>query len=168
MTGLQQGHWNWTHKEETWEQTAVCRALDKEEKEWEAIQRLLKQLPERKHPYLRSCKNSGHSLPEWSPPNCMFGVLLSVVDSCLVSFLLNVIFVRMQYRKNADAVLETSVIPEGLPGAGEGTAASGARTVYQLDLSSIHLIVVACDAGMGSSQIRRIITGACFSKRISA
>lgn len=46
-----------------------------------------------------------------SPPNCMFGVLLSVVDSCLVSFLLNTIFVRMQYRKNVDAALDTSVIP---------------------------------------------------------
>ena len=99
-----------------------------------------------------------------SPPNCMFGVLLSVVDSCLVSFLLNTIFVRMQYRKNVDAALDTSVIPEGLPGAGEGTAASGARTVDQLDLSNIHLIVVACDAGMGSSAM----SAAALKKKVKA
>lgn len=99
-----------------------------------------------------------------SPPNCMFGVLLSVADSCLVSFLLNSIFVRMQYRKNTDAELDTSVLPEGIPGAGEAAAEVGAKTVDQLDLRDIKLIVVACDAGMGSSAM----SAAALKKKIRA
>ena len=99
-----------------------------------------------------------------SPPNCMFGVLLSVVDSCLVSFLLNSIFVRMQYRKNADVTMDASVLPEGIPGAGEETTGAGAKTVDQLDLHDIKLIVVACDAGMGSSAM----SAAALKKKIKA
>ena len=98
-----------------------------------------------------------------SPPDCMLGVLLAVADSCLVSFLLNSIFVRMQYRKNAETAADTS-LPENITGAGDGTAAAGALTVDQLDLSNISLIVVACDAGMGSSAM----SAAALKKKVRA
>lgn len=90
-----------------------------------------------------------------SPPDGMVGVLLAVALSCIVSFLLNSIFVKMQYRKNEKVTMGESVIPtEAIGGASTATGisiASGARTVDELDLSNIQLIVVACDAGMGSS-----------------
>lgn len=102
-----------------------------------------------------------------SPPNCMFGVLLAVADSCLVSFILNSVFVKMQFRKNVDVTMNAAVLPEGVGGAEADTSeftASGARTVDQLDLSDIHLIVVACDAGMGSSAM----SAAALKKKIRA
>ena len=47
-----------------------------------------------------------------SPKNCMFGVLLSVVLSCVVSFLLNSIFVKRMVAKGGDTSLGESVIPK--------------------------------------------------------
>lgn len=103
-----------------------------------------------------------------SPPDGMVGVLLAVALSCIVSFLLNSIFVKMQYRKNGEVTMGESVIPtEAIGGASTATGisiASGARTVDELDLSNIQLIVVACDAGMGSSAM----SAAALKKKVKA
>ena len=98
-----------------------------------------------------------------SPPNCMVGVLLSVVDSCVVSLLLNSIFVRMQYSKKVtDTELLTADTENGIVPV--STDASGVRTVDKLDLRNIKLIVVACDAGMGSSAM----SAAALKKKVKA
>lgn len=105
-----------------------------------------------------------------SPPEGMIGVLLSVALSCIVSFLLNAIFVKMQYRKNGDKAVQTAAV-QGIPGiqensseASEASSASGALTVEELDLSNINFIVVACDAGMGSSAM----SAAALKKKVKA
>lgn len=94
-----------------------------------------------------------------SPPEGMLGVLLAVADSCLVSFLINAIFVKMQYKKNGKAAMvETVVAPElasSMPTTTKEEA--GALTVDELDLRNINLIVVACDAGMGTSAMGAIV-----------
>ena len=98
-----------------------------------------------------------------SPPNCMVGVLLSVVDSCVVSLLLNSIFVRIQYSKKVtDTELLTADTENGIVPV--STDASGVRTVDKLDLRNIKLIVVACDAGMGSSAM----SAAALKKKVKA
>lgn len=103
-----------------------------------------------------------------SPPDGMVGVLLAVALSCIVSFLLNSIFVKMQYRKNEEVTMGQPVIPtEAMGGASNaaGTAVTtGALTVDELDLSNINLIVVACDAGMGSSAM----SAAALKKKVKA
>lgn len=103
-----------------------------------------------------------------SPPDGMFGVLLAVAASCGVSLLLNAIFVRMQYRKNEEVTLSETVIPAEAMGSSVSTtdtsAVSGALTVDELDLSNINLIVVACDAGMGSSAM----SAAALKKKVKA
>lgn len=103
-----------------------------------------------------------------SPPDGMVGVLLAVALSCVVSFLLNSIFVKMQYRKNEEVTMGQPVIPtEAMGGASNvaGTAVTtGALTVDELDLSNINLIVVACDAGMGSSAM----SAAALKKKVKA
>lgn len=103
-----------------------------------------------------------------SPPDGMVGVLLAVALSCVVSFLLNSIFVKIQYRKNEEVTMGEAVIPaEAMGGASNATGisvTSGARTVDELDLSNINLIVVACDAGMGSSAM----SAAALKKKVKA
>lgn len=103
-----------------------------------------------------------------SPPDGMVGVLLAVAISCIVSFLLNAIFVKMQYRKNEEITMGEPVIPtEAISGASNAaglSVTSGALTVDELDLSNINLIVVACDAGMGSSAM----SAAALKKKVKA
>ena len=103
-----------------------------------------------------------------SPPDGMVGVLLAVALSCIVSFLLNSIFVKMQYRKNEEVTMGQPVIPtEAIGGASNAAGAAvttGALTVDELDLSNINLIVVACDAGMGSSAM----SAAALKKKVKA
>lgn len=103
-----------------------------------------------------------------SPPDGMVGVLLAVAASCAVSFVLNGIFVKMQYRKNETAAISDSIVPAETMGESVSTAGitvtAGARTVEELDLSDINLIVVACDAGMGSSAM----SAAALKKKVKA
>lgn len=103
-----------------------------------------------------------------SPPDGMVGVLLAVALSCIVSFLLNSIFVKMQYRKNEEVTMGQPVIPtEAIGGASNAAGVAvttGALTVDELDLSNINLIVVACDAGMGSSAM----SAAALKKKVKA
>ena len=92
-----------------------------------------------------------------SPKNCMFGVLLSVVLSCVVSFLLNTIFVKRMVAKGGDTSLGESVVPKEAMGSSASSNESTAITndsslgVAGVDIKNIKKIVVACDAGMGSS-----------------
>lgn len=103
-----------------------------------------------------------------SPPDGMVGVLLAVAASCAVSFVLNGIFVKMQYRKNETAAISDSIVPAETMGESVSTAGitvtAGTRTVEELDLSDINLIVVACDAGMGSSAM----SAAALKKKVKA
>ena len=103
-----------------------------------------------------------------SPPDGMVGVLLAVAASCIVSLLLNGIFIKMQYRKNEEITMSESVIPAEAMGGSASTAGisvtAGDCTVEELDLSNINLIVVACDAGMGSSAM----SAAALKKKVKA
>lgn len=106
-----------------------------------------------------------------SPPDGMLGVLLAVALSCVVSFLLNSIFVKMQYSKKGEvAMSKTAISVDEITGSSVGTdmssssTATRALTVDELDLSDINLIVVACDAGMGSSAM----SAAALKKKVKA
>ena len=63
-----------------------------------------------------------------SPKNCMFGVLLSVVLSCVVSFLLNAIFVKRMVAKGGDTSLGESVVPKEAMGSSASSNESTAIT----------------------------------------
>ena len=105
-----------------------------------------------------------------SPKNCMFGVLLSVVLSCVVSFLLNSIFVKRMVAKGGDTSLGESVIPKEAMGSSASSDSSAATTndsslgVAGVDIKNIKKIVVACDAGMGSSAM----SAAALKKKVKA
>ena len=105
-----------------------------------------------------------------SPKNCMFGVLLSVVLSCVVSFLLNAIFVKRMVAKGGDTSLGESVVPKEAMGSSASSNESTAITndsslgVAGIDIKNIKKIVVACDAGMGSSAM----SAAALKKKVKA
>ena len=105
-----------------------------------------------------------------SPKNCMFGVLLSVVLSCVVSFLLNTIFVKRMVAKGGDTSLGESVVPKEAMGSSANSNESVATTndsslgVAGVDIKNIKKIVVACDAGMGSSAM----SAAALKKKVKA
>ena len=105
-----------------------------------------------------------------SPKNCMFGVLLSVVLSCVVSFLLNAIFVKRLVAKGGDTSLGESVVPKEAMGSSASSNESTAITndsslgVAGVDIKNIKKIVVACDAGMGSSAM----SAAALKKKVKA
>ena len=105
-----------------------------------------------------------------SPKNCMFGVLLSVVLSCVVSFLLNSIFVKRMVAKGGDTSLGESVIPKEAMGSSAESSETAAVTndsslgVAGVDIKNIKKIVVACDAGMGSSAM----SAAALKKKVKA
>ena len=105
-----------------------------------------------------------------SPKNCMFGVLLSVVLSCVVSFLLNAIFVKRMVAKGGDTSLGESVVPKEAMGSSSNSNESVATTndsslgVAGVDIKNIKKIVVACDAGMGSSAM----SAAALKKKVKA
>ena len=100
-----------------------------------------------------------------SPKNCMFGVLLSVV-----SFLLNSIFVKRMVAKGGDTSLGESVIPKEAMGSSAESSETAAVTndsslgVAGVDIKNIKKIVVACDAGMGSSAM----SAAALKKKVKA
>lgn len=108
-----------------------------------------------------------------SPKDCMLGVILSVVLSCIVSFVVNAFFVKRMVAKGGDTSLGESVIPKEAMGSGSSASeesSSNAKTndtslgVDGLDVSNIKKIVVACDAGMGSSAM----SAAALKKKVKA
>ncbi|HJC50157.1 MAG TPA: PTS mannitol transporter subunit IICB [Candidatus Anaerostipes avistercoris] len=107
-----------------------------------------------------------------SPPNCMFGVILSVILSCIVSLVVNAFFVKRMVAKGGDTSLGESVIPKEAMGSSESEGSSSDTAVTNdsslgvdgLDISKIKKIVVACDAGMGSSAM----SAAALKKKVKA
>lgn len=106
-----------------------------------------------------------------SPKSCMLGVILSVVLSCAVSFVLNAFFVKRMVSKGGDTSLGESVIPkEAMGNSGSTESETAAATndsslgVAGLDIKNIKKIVVACDAGMGSSAM----SAAALKKKVKA
>ncbi len=106
-----------------------------------------------------------------SPKSCMLGVILSVVLSCVVSFVLNAFFVKRMVSKGGDTSLGESVIPkEAMGNSGSTESETAAATndsslgVAGVDIKNIKKIVVACDAGMGSSAM----SAAALKKKVKA
>lgn len=106
-----------------------------------------------------------------SPKNCMLGVILSVVLSCAVSFVLNSFFVKRMVAKGGNTSLGASVIPKEAMGNSASTEETTTATtndsslgVAGIDIKNIKKIVVACDAGMGSSAM----SAAALKKKIKA
>ena len=106
-----------------------------------------------------------------SPKSCMLGVILSVVLSCAVSFVLNAFFVKRMVSKGGDTSLGESVIPkEAMGNSGSTESETAAATndsslgVAGVDIKNIKKIVVACDAGMGSSAM----SAAALKKKVKA
>lgn len=106
-----------------------------------------------------------------SPKSCMLGVILSVVLSCAVSFVLNAFFVKRMVSKGGDTSLGESVIPKeamGNSGSTKNESAAAANDsslgVAGVDIKKIKKIVVACDAGMGSSAM----SAAALKKKVKA
>ena len=104
-----------------------------------------------------------------SPKDCMFGVLLSVVISCAVSFVINAFFVKRMIAKGGDTSLGESVIPKEAMGnlsSVDNAAVTNDSSlgVAGVDIANIKKIVVACDAGMGSSAM----SAAALKKKVKA
>lgn len=104
-----------------------------------------------------------------SPKDCMLANILSVVVSCAVSFVINAFFVKRFADKNGDASLGESVIPAAVTGGSETKEAAvttndSALGVAGVDISNIKKIVVACDAGMGTSAM----SAASLKKKVKA
>lgn len=106
-----------------------------------------------------------------SPKNCMLGVILSVVLSCAVSFVLNSFFVKRMVAKGGNTSLGACVIPKEAMGNSASTEETTTATtndsslgVAGIDIKNIKKIVVACDAGMGSSAM----SAAALKKKIKA
>lgn len=104
-----------------------------------------------------------------SPKNCMFGVLLSVLLSCVVSFLVNAFFVKRMIAKGGNTNLGESVIPKEAMGNSSNTTSASVTNdttlgVAGLDLTNVKKIVVSCDAGMGSSAM----SAAALKKKVKA
>ena len=106
-----------------------------------------------------------------SPKSCMLGVILSVVLSCAVSFVLNAFFVKRMVSNGGDTSLGESVIPKEAMGNSDSTESETAAAtndsslgVAGVDIKNIKKIVVACDAGMGSSAM----SAAALKKKVKA
>ncbi len=98
-----------------------------------------------------------------APKDCMIGVILSVVLSCGVSFVINAVIVKLTATE--DATLGASVIPEEAAGkSANAVQYDPSQGVAGLTLSGVKKIVVACDAGMGSSAM----SAAALRKKVKA
>ena len=92
-----------------------------------------------------------------SPKSSMIGVIAGVAISCAVSFVINAFFVkRMVAKGKGEASLGPSVIPKEAMGSSASSTSDAVTNdaslgVAGLDLTNVKKIVVACDAGMGSS-----------------
>lgn len=105
-----------------------------------------------------------------SPKSSMIGVIAGVAISCAVSFVINAFFVkRMVAKGKGEASLGPSVIPKEAMGSSASSTSDAVTNdaslgVAGLDLTNVNKIVVACDAGMGSSAM----SAAALKKKVKA
>ena len=105
-----------------------------------------------------------------SPKSSMIGVIAGVAISCAVSFVINAFFVkRMVAKGKGEASLGPSVIPKEAMGSSASSTSDAVTNdaslgVAGLDLTNVKKIVVACDAGMGSSAM----SAAALKKKVKA
>ncbi len=105
-----------------------------------------------------------------SPKSSMIGVIAGVAISCAVSFVINAFFVkRMVAKGKGEASLGPSVIPKEAMGSSASNTSDAVTNdsslgVAGLDLTNVNKIVVACDAGMGSSAM----SAAALKKKVKA
>lgn len=105
-----------------------------------------------------------------SPKSSMIGVIAGVAISCAVSFVINAFFVkRMVAKGKGEASLGPSVIPKEAMGSSASSTSDAVTNdaslgVAGLDLTNVKKIVVACDAGMGSSAM----SAATLKKKVKA
>lgn len=105
-----------------------------------------------------------------SPKSSMIGVIAGVAISCAVSFVINAFFVkRMVAKGKGEASLGPSVIPKEAMGSSASNTSDAVTNdsslgVAGLDLTNVKKIVVACDAGMGSSAM----SAAALKKKVKA
>ena len=105
-----------------------------------------------------------------SPKSSMIGVIAGVAISCAVSFVINAFFVkRMVAKGKGEASLGPSVIPKEAMGSSTSNTSDAVTNdsslgVAGLDLTNVNKIVVACDAGMGSSAM----SAAALKKKVKA
>ena len=105
-----------------------------------------------------------------SPKSSMIGVIAGVAISCAVSFVINAFFVnRMVAIGKVEASLCPSVIPKEAMGSSASSTSDAVTNdaslgVAGLDLTNVKKIVVACDAGMGSSAM----SAAALKKKVKA
>ena len=105
-----------------------------------------------------------------SPKSSMIGAIAGVAISCAVSFVINAFFVkRMVAKGKGEASLGPSVIPKEAMGSSASSTSDAVTNdaslgVAGLDLTNVKKIVVACDAGMGSSAM----SAAALKKKVKA
>ena len=83
-----------------------------------------------------------------TPKSSVFGVLLSVGAAAAVSFTVSVVLMKTQTEKeeDEDALAKASNAMSGMKAAAKGQAVA-----KEVDMTKVAKIIVACDAGMGSS-----------------
>lgn len=80
------------------------------------------------------------------------GVIAAVVAACAVSFVVSAVILKSSAANTDDESLENATARmQDLKGSGKSAAASGAVINGDIDFSKVRKIIVACDAGMGSS-----------------
>ncbi|WP_372882741.1 PTS mannitol transporter subunit IICBA [Psychromonas sp.] len=83
-----------------------------------------------------------------APKSSVVGVLLSVGAAAAVSFIVSVVLMKTQGEKEEDddALSKASSAMSGMKSAAKGQTAA-----KEIDMAKVTKIIVACDAGMGSS-----------------
>jgi PTS system mannitol-specific IIC component len=103
-----------------------------------------------------------------TPKDSMVGIILGVVISCAVSFVINSFIVKHSVAKGGSTSLGPSVIPKEALGNSQTKEVvktnDSSLGVAGLDLTNVKKIVVACDAGMGSSAM----SAAALKKKVKA
>lgn len=105
-----------------------------------------------------------------SPKDCMLTNILALTVACLVSFVINSFFVKQMVAKGGNTSLGEPVIPKEALGTPqqkslqEETGNDSSLGVAGLHVESIKKIVVACDAGMGTSAM----SAASLRKKVKA
>jgi PTS system mannitol-specific IIC component len=103
-----------------------------------------------------------------TPKDSMVGIILGVVISCAVSFVINSFIVKHSVAKGGSTSLGPSVIPKEAMGNSQTKEVvktnDSSLGVAGLDITNVKKIVVACDAGMGSSAM----SAAALKKKVKA
>lgn len=97
-----------------------------------------------------------------SPKDCLLVNILAVAVACAVSFVINSFFVKRMVSKEKAKGTTEAVAPEVKNVTANNIA--GVLTVDTVDVKNIKKIVVACDAGMGSSAM----SAAALKKKVKA